>query len=110
MIHKNYASNGDATHYAENRLNAIVKYERTYGTEAVMIFCEITTDKYRERIGKKDSIEQDVIKMQWYERAAKFYFSLLGTDREIIVNNRVKGDLPWNIGGKQLVINFIKNK
>lgn len=101
-LHKNYKANGDATHYDENRLNTVVKFERTYGTEAVMVFCEITADKYRERLGKKDSVEQDLIKMQWYERAAKFYFNRLDTDKEVKVNNRIKGILPWNEAGGQL--------
>lgn len=95
MIHKNYAENGDAKHYAENRLQAIIKYERIYGTLGVMIFCEITADKYRERLGKKDAIEQELIKINWYEQAAKYYFAKLGTPDEIIIDNRVPEPLPW---------------
>lgn len=97
MLDKNYSENGDARHYDQNRINAIVKFERTYGTIALMVYCEINADKYRERIGKKDgqSIEQDLVKMQWYEKAAKFYFDKLGTESEIVINNRIKEPLPW---------------
>lgn len=96
-IEKYYNEKGDASHYAENRLNAIVKYERVYGTLAIMTFCEITADRYRERIGKKDnqSPEQELLKIRWYEKAAKFYFNKLGTVDEIVIDNRVKLDLPW---------------
>lgn len=96
-IEKYYDGKGNATHYNENRLNAINKYERVYGTLGVMVFCEITADRYRERIGKKDnqSLEQEVLKISWYENAAKFYFNKLGTDDEIIIDNKVKQGLPW---------------
>lgn len=91
----NYDNEGNASHYDENRVNSIVKYERVYGTLAVMTFCEINADKYRDRIGKKDNIEQEVLKIKWYENAAKFYFDKLGTDEEIIINNKQKQNLPW---------------
>lgn len=96
-IEKFYDGKGNATHYAQNRLNAINKYERVYGTLATMTFCEITAERYRERIGKKDnqSLEQEVLKISWYENAAKFYFEKLDTEDEIVVNNRVKQGLPW---------------
>lgn len=96
-IEKFYDNKGNATHYAQNRLNAINKYERTYGTLAVMVFCEITADRYRERIGKKDTqtLEQEVLKISWYENAARYYFNKLGTAEEIVVDNRVRLGLPW---------------
>lgn len=93
---KQYAENGDAKHYSENRLQSIIKFERTYGTLGVMVFCEITADKYRERLGKKDAVEQELIKIKWYELAAKFFFQKLGTDREIVVDNSLQVPLPWN--------------
>ena len=95
-IENNYDNKGNASHYGENRINAIVKYERVYGTRAVMHFCEISADKYRERIGKKpgQSIEQEVLKIQWYEKAAQFYFKKLNTHREIIIPVREE-KLPW---------------
>lgn len=91
-----YNDKGDAKHYAENRLQSIVKFERTYGTLAVMTFCEINADKYRERLGKKDAVEQELIKVQWYENAAKFFFNRLNTADEIIIDNRQKEPLPWD--------------
>lgn len=97
MKDQQYNEKGDAKHYSENRLNGVVKYERTFGTLAVMVFCEITADKYRERIGKKPGqpLEQEVLKIAWYENAAKFFFAKLGTEDEIIIDNRQKEDLPW---------------
>lgn len=91
-----YNEKGDAAHYAENRLQSIVKFERTYGTLAVMTFCEINADKYRERLGKKDAVDQELIKVKWYEDAAKFFFAKLGTAEEIVIDNRLKEPLPWN--------------
>lgn len=91
-----YDNKGNATHYNANRMNAIHKYERVYGTLAVMTFCEITAERYRERIGKKDQpLEQEVLKISWYENAAKFYFNKLGTAEEIVINNTEKLGLPW---------------
>lgn len=97
MIEKNYDEKGNASHYGENRINAIVKYERVYGTIAVMHFCEISADKYRERIGKKpgQSLQQEALKIQWYEKAAKFYLDRIGTIEEIIVHPTAKNRLPW---------------
>lgn len=99
-MEKFYNDKGDATHYDQNRLNSIVKYERVYGTLAIMLFCEISADKYRERIGKKDNqpIEQELNKIAWYENAARFYFNKLGTEHEIVVNNRHMEKLPWKNG------------
>lgn len=96
-IEKFYDNKGNASHYASNRLNFIIKYERVYGTLAIMTFCEITAERYRERIGKKDtqSLEQEVLKISWYENAAKFYFAKLGTGDEIKIDNTQKIGLPW---------------
>lgn len=96
-IEKFYDNKGNAAHYANNRLNFIIKYERVYGTLAIMTFCEITADRYRERMGKKDTqtLEQEVLKISWYENAAKFYFSKLGTEDEIKMDNTKKLGLPW---------------
>lgn len=91
----NYNEHGDAKHYNETRLNSLIKWERVYGTLAVMTFCEITAEKYRERIGKKDNPELDIIKMKWYDKAAKHYYLKLSTIHEIIRDNRQKLDLPW---------------
>lgn len=98
MIEGSYDKDGNAKHYDSQRLNSIIKFERTYGTLAVMTFCEINADKYRERIGKKKDqpIEQELLKIQWYEKAAAFYYNnILGTKLEIIIDNYKKNDLPW---------------
>lgn len=95
---KQYDEKGNGAHYLTKRLNAIHKYERSYGTLGTMVFCEITADKYRDRIGKKEDqpIEQEVLKIEWYERAAAFYFAKLGTPEEIKVDNRKRMKLPWD--------------
>lgn len=90
-----YDEKGNASHYSEGRLQTIIKFERTYGTLAVMLFCEITAEKYRQRIGRKDDPTQELLKISWYEKAAAFYFDRLGKADEIIVDNRKKLGLPW---------------
>lgn len=97
VIENCYDSKGNGSHYMKNRLNSIEKFERIYGTEAVMVYCEITADKYRERMGKKkgQSIEQEALKISWYERASQYYFLKLNTEYEIKVDNRKKVELPF---------------
>lgn len=96
-IEKFYDKNGNAAHYDTDRLNSIIKIERIWGTAATMLFCEITAFKYKERVGKKDtdSIEQELLKANWYENAAKYYFNKIGTDKEIEGLNHHKYGLPW---------------
>lgn len=99
---KNYDEKGNATHYNATRLNSIIKFERTYGTRAVMHFCEISADKYRERIGKKpgQTLEQELLKINWYEKAARHYFNKMGTIEEITVDVEInplsRQGLPWD--------------
>lgn len=95
---RQYNEKGDAKHYEQNRLQSIVKFERTYGTLAVMTFCEISADKYRERLGLKPGqpLEQEALKIKWYTEAAKYFFSKLGTAAEIVIDNRKAFPLPWN--------------
>ena len=59
-----YDKKGNAKHYDSDRINDIVKMERIWGTYEVMIWCEITSFKYRMRIGKKvgQSLEQELLK------------------------------------------------
>jgi len=95
MKQENYDEQGYASHYNEDRLNSMVKFERTYGTLAVMTFCEITAEKYRSRISKKDDVNLEIKKMNWYLKAAKFYFEKLGSKNEIFVNNYLKESYPW---------------
>lgn len=97
QIESIYDSKGNAKHYKSERLNAIHIFERTYGTYGVMVHCEITALKYRLRMGKKpgQSLEQEILKAEWYENAAKFYFDRLGTTEEIGIQNHKKEPLPW---------------
>ena len=70
---------GDAEYYLRKRIETLRKAEQVYGTAAAMYFCEINADKYRDRIGEKDGqpIEQELIKIRWYDAAAKHYFDKL---------------------------------
>ena len=81
---KGYTQAGCAKHYAD-RVELIHKMEAIWGTEAVLTYCEITAFKYAARIGYKDSepVSDDVMKMKWYKRAAKYYFKRLAEGREI---------------------------
>ena len=97
-MEKSYDEKGNANHYNDTRIIPINKYERIYGTLGVMLFCEINAEKYRDRIGKKDTqtLNQEVLKIRWYESAAKFYFKKLGTPEEIEIDNRKVVKLPWD--------------
>lgn len=94
---KSYNEKGDATHYDSERLNTIIKMERIWGTEAIMTHCEITAFKYRERLGKKEGqpMELDLLKAQWYEQAAKYFFAKI-TNGEAVPGLEIKRyGLPW---------------
>lgn len=102
-LEENYDEKGNASHYNSERVNAIHIFEQTYGTLAVMHFCEINALKYRLRIGKKksQSLEQEVLKAEWYERAAKYFFNKIesglyetGVDGEFMQLPETHG-LPW---------------
>ena len=75
MKDKLYDEKGNAAHYNTERVNSIRVWEKAYGTLAVMYFCELNSKKYRDRMGKKpgQSIERELKKAEWYERAAKYY-------------------------------------
>jgi hypothetical protein len=95
---ENYDSEGNAEHYNTERLNSAIKMEAIWGTHAMMVFCEINAFKYRERLGKKDgaSPAQDLVKAEWYEKAAKFYFKKLQDDEGIEGHSyAIKYNLPW---------------
>ncbi len=96
-LQEGYSKNGNATHYEQKRIKAINKYERIYGTLGVMVFCEITANRYRDRLGHKagQPIEQELVKARWYENAAAFYFKRLGTSQEVKVDNHKKEGYPW---------------
>jgi hypothetical protein len=45
------------------------------------------------RLGYKDQpIDQEMKKILWYDKAAKYYRSKIGTEQEIIVDNRQEID------------------
>lgn len=102
-IEENYDVKGNATHYNSERINVMHVFEKTYGTLALMHFCEINAMKYRMRIGKKksQSLKQEVLKTEWYEKAAAYYFekiknkaSISGLDNQITIDIK-EHRLPW---------------
>lgn len=58
-------------HYKSYSVETIDMMIAIYGKEKVAIHCELTAFKYRQRLGKKDSIEQDMEKEKWYLDKAK---------------------------------------
>ncbi len=42
-----------------------------FGIEKVVTFCYINAFKYRMRLGKKDDIDEDLKKEEWYLNKAK---------------------------------------
>lgn len=96
---KVYNEDGDANHYNSNRINEINKMEQIWGTQGVMIFCEINAFKYKSRIGKKpgQSLEQEITKIEWYEKAAAYYFEKMSDPNRCIsgISYFKKIDLPW---------------
>ena len=60
--------------------------EAIWGTEAVMIHCEMNVFKYRQRLGKKVGtyVEEELVKIAWYERAAKYYFKKMLSEANIL--------------------------
>lgn len=68
----NYDKKGNASHYSDNRINAIRMFESIWGTEATMKFCEMNAFKYRLRLGKKDDVNLEMKKVRWYEAMALF--------------------------------------
>ena len=104
-IDKAYNKDGDAKHYDSERINVMVHMEKIWGTMATMIFCEMNAFKYRSRIGKKEgqSPEQELLKIHWYEQAAKFYQNKMINGEDIPgLNPLVKHSLPWKKPAKEL--------
>lgn len=58
-------------HYKSYSVETIDMMVAIYGKEKTAIHCELTAFKYRQRLGKKDSIEQDLEKEKWYLNKAK---------------------------------------
>ena len=84
-----YDKTGKASHYNKTRLESIVVFERTFGTLATFHFCEITAMKYRLRLGHKEDqpIEQEMLKIKWYEKKAIELRSKIGGENEIKVES-----------------------
>jgi len=100
-IEEAYNNVGDAKHYDSERINTIIKMEAIWGTAALMYYCEINAFKYRERAGKKktQSLEQEILKAEWYERAAAYFFAKIEADEAtsgVDDNFPKKMNLPWN--------------
>ena len=55
-------------HYKRYNVEVMDMMEKIYGTEAVMIFCELCAFKYRLRMGTKPNqpLERDLEKEAWY--------------------------------------------
>lgn len=84
-----YDQKGNADHYKQTRLDAFTLLERTFGTEALMTYCEITALTYRIRMGYKEGqpLEQEVTKAKWYETQAKYLFEKMNRGEAIMVDN-----------------------
>ena len=95
---ENYDEKGNASHYNTNRVNDMVLLEKAYGTVALMHFCEINAMKYRLRAGKKttQTLEQEIVKAEWYEKAAKFYYEKLQDNQCIKGTSISKSNYPWD--------------
>lgn len=76
LIEEQYNEKGDAAYYDQDRLNTIRTMEQVYGTRSVLAFCECNVLKYRLRLGKKpgQTVDRELTKARWYERAAAYYF------------------------------------
>lgn len=58
-------------HYKSYSVETIDMMVAIYGKEKTAIHCELTAFKYRQRLGKKDSLDQDLAKEEWYLNKAK---------------------------------------
>lgn len=72
-----YDEKGNGAHWRAERVETVVLMEHAFGTVALTYFCEMNAFKYRLRAGKKkgQSIEQEIKKANWYERAAQYYLA-----------------------------------
>jgi hypothetical protein len=60
-----------AKHYNTYDIETIDIMEKVFGVEKLIIWCTITAFKYRMRMGKKDSVNDDLFKENWYLEKAK---------------------------------------
>lgn len=60
-------------HYKQGSMEVIDMMKLLWGTEALILHCEMTAFKYRMRAGRKpdQSVERDLEKARWYDDKAK---------------------------------------
>ena len=60
-------------HYKQGSMEVIDMMKLLWGTEALILHCEMTAFKYRMRAGRKPDqpIERDLEKARWYDEKAK---------------------------------------
>ena len=71
-MEKNYEHVNHPKHYNNYSVEVIEMFERIYGIDATVFWCEMTALKYRMRLGTKpeNSVEQDLAKEKWYLQKA----------------------------------------
>lgn len=70
---KKYEHVNSPNHYNNYSVEVIDMMEKIYGTDAVILFCELNAFKYRMRMGTKPDqpIHRDIEKEKWYLNKAK---------------------------------------
>ena len=58
-------------HYNTYEIETIEMMERLWGIDKTITFCILNAYKYRMRLGKKDDVNQDLRKEQWYLNKAE---------------------------------------
>ncbi len=65
--------NPDSTHYQMvDGVEAIARLEQMYSKEELAIWAKITSMKYRLRIGNKDDVLKEAVKIETYEAYYKY--------------------------------------
>jgi len=73
--------NPDSKHYQMvDGVEAIERMEQMYSTEDLMTWCSLTAMKYRLRIGNKDDVDKEALKMRTYEDYYVYLSNKLGED------------------------------
>ena len=75
-------------HYKKYTVEVIDMMERIYGTASTATHCELSALKYTLRSGFKDDAIQDLKKRDWYLAKASELRAKIGTDKEIIHDNK----------------------
>lgn len=68
MEENKYEHVNSPKHYNNYSIEVIDMFEKIYGIDRTIDWCEMTALKYRMRVGTKpeNSIEQDLAKEKWY--------------------------------------------